>query len=144
MNGLLLHLICPNACCDSGTVVETWLKETSLQLRLTNRVFPKLHIPNGYVPGPYFCSYWSKFYLKTVSNHRHDEPSAEHYQCLTRNASMKLLVRSSRSFATISIRQVKIAELSKRQLADIKIDQDRLWAELHKTCEWGKWERWGE
>lgn len=65
-------------------------------------------------------------------------------KCLTRNASMKLPVRSSRSFATTSIRQVKIAELSKRQLADIKIDQDRLWAELHKTCEWGKGERWGE
>jgi hypothetical protein len=64
--------------------------------------------------------------------------------CLTRNASVKLLQRSSRSFATTSIYQIKTTELSKSQLADIKVSKDRLWTELHKTCEWGKGERWGE
>jgi hypothetical protein len=29
-------------------------------------------------------------------------------------------------------------------LGSLKIKQDRLMADIHSTCEWGKGERWGE
>ena len=34
--------------------------------------------------------------------------------------------------------------MSEKQLAAIKINRERLWRDLHETCEWGKGERWGE
>ncbi|EHL01197.1 putative Uncharacterized hydrolase [Glarea lozoyensis 74030] len=34
--------------------------------------------------------------------------------------------------------------MSESQLAALKIDRDRLWRDLHETCQWGKGERWGE
>ncbi|PSS06807.1 hypothetical protein M430DRAFT_37845 [Amorphotheca resinae ATCC 22711] len=34
--------------------------------------------------------------------------------------------------------------MTEQQLAAVKIDRDRLWRDLHETCEWGKGERWGE
>lgn len=64
--------------------------------------------------------------------------------CLNRNVSVRPPQRSSRSFTTTIIRQTRTTELLKNQLADIKVDRDRLWTELRKTCEWGKGERWGE
>lgn len=50
----------------------------------------------------------------------------------------------SRSFTTTKIREIKATQLSEKQLADLRVDKNRLWTELHETCEWGKGERWGE
>lgn len=29
------------------------------------------------------------------------------------------------------------------QLSGVKVDRERLWKDIHTTCEWGKGERWG-
>jgi hypothetical protein len=34
--------------------------------------------------------------------------------------------------------------MSEEQVAAVKINRERLWSDLHGTCEWGKGERWGE
>ena len=34
--------------------------------------------------------------------------------------------------------------LTEAQLGVIQIDRERLWKDLHTTCEFGKGERWGE
>lgn len=47
------------------------------------------------------------------------------------------------SFATQK-RYLSNTEMTQKQLDDVKIDRDRLWKDLHHTCEWGKGERWGE
>jgi hypothetical protein len=49
-----------------------------------------------------------------------------------------------RSFSTTSKRDVKTTEMSDEQLAAVNINRERLWRDLHSTCEWGKGERWGE
>lgn len=47
-------------------------------------------------------------------------------------------------FSTTSRRGVKTTEMSREQLAAVRINPGRLWRDLHETCEWGKGERWGE
>jgi hypothetical protein len=47
-------------------------------------------------------------------------------------------------FSTTSRRNVRTTEMTDEQLAAAKIDRERLWKDLHSTCEWGKGERWGE
>lgn len=49
-----------------------------------------------------------------------------------------------RGFGTTKSWGIKTTELSEKQLVELRIDPIRLWNELHKTCEWGKGERWGE
>jgi hypothetical protein len=49
-----------------------------------------------------------------------------------------------RSFSTTPRRGVKTTEMSDEELAAVKIDRERLWKDLHSTCEWGKGEKWGE
>lgn len=34
--------------------------------------------------------------------------------------------------------------MTDKQIRDVHINRDRLWKELHETCEFGKGERWGE
>lgn len=34
--------------------------------------------------------------------------------------------------------------MSSEQLASIKINRERLWNDLHFTCQWGQGERWGD
>ncbi|KAL3427164.1 beta-alanine synthase [Phlyctema vagabunda] len=49
-----------------------------------------------------------------------------------------------RNFTVTPWRYIRTTELSDDQLAQVKINRDRLWSDLHATCEWGKGERWGE
>lgn len=44
----------------------------------------------------------------------------------------------------MALRNMKTTDMSEQQLTGVKINRERLWADLHKTCEWGKGERWGE
>jgi hypothetical protein len=58
--------------------------------------------------------------------------------------SFRLHHPAYRSFSTTALRNMKTTEMTEQQLAGVKIDRDRLWRDLHETCEWGKGERWGE
>ncbi|PMD65899.1 Zn-dependent exopeptidase [Hyaloscypha bicolor E] len=49
-----------------------------------------------------------------------------------------------RLFSMTSRRNVRTTEMSDEQLAAVKINRERLWKDLHSTCEWGKGERWGD
>jgi len=53
-------------------------------------------------------------------------------------------IHPSTLFSTTKWRSIRTTEMSEQQLAAVKIDRDRLWRDLHETCEWGKGERWGE
>lgn len=65
---------------------------------------------------------------------------------LLRNAA--LLAQSQqkwqRPFTSTSRAAIAVAEMSERDLASIKVKQDRLMKDIHDTCEWGKGEAWGE
>lgn len=63
-----------------------------------------------------------------------------------RNApSLSQLQRSwQRSFTSSSRVAISVAEMNERDIASIKVKQDRLMKDIHDTCEWGKGERWGE
>lgn len=49
-----------------------------------------------------------------------------------------------RHFSITRRRDVSVSEMSESELKAVKINRDRLWRDLHSTCEWGKGERWGE
>ncbi|KAH8590291.1 hypothetical protein B0O99DRAFT_580358 [Bisporella sp. PMI_857] len=49
-----------------------------------------------------------------------------------------------RKFSATCLRHIRTIDLMEEQLSDIKIDRERLWNDLHSTCQWGKGERWGE
>ena len=51
---------------------------------------------------------------------------------------------SPRYFTSTTRKDVRTIDMSEKQLAAVKIDRDRLWRDLHATCEWGQGERWGE
>ncbi|TVY49651.1 N-carbamoyl-L-amino-acid hydrolase [Lachnellula occidentalis] len=53
-------------------------------------------------------------------------------------------IRPSRLFSFTQWRAIRTTEMSEQQLAAVKINRERLWRDLHETCEWGKGERWGE
>lgn len=48
-----------------------------------------------------------------------------------------------RTFRTSPCWDIKTTDLSEKELSSIKVNRERLWRELHGTCEWGKGERWG-
>ena len=39
---------------------------------------------------------------------------------------------------------METTKMTESQLAEIKVNRERFWRELHETCEWGKGARWGE
>lgn len=49
-----------------------------------------------------------------------------------------------RTFSNTALRRVMTADFSKTELGNLKIDRERLWRDLHYTCQWGQGERWGE
>lgn len=51
---------------------------------------------------------------------------------------------SKRTFAAAPRLAIAVNEMGEKDFASLRIDQQRLMDELHKTCEWGKGERWGE
>ncbi|CZT08772.1 related to n-carbamoyl-l-amino acid hydrolase [Rhynchosporium graminicola] len=61
-----------------------------------------------------------------LSNHSHIEPRF----CRTTSSTTTRVLRSS--------------ETTDSQFQSVKIDRQRLWNDLHETCEWGKGERWGD
>jgi len=36
------------------------------------------------------------------------------------------------------------ADMTAKDVASLKVKQDRLMSDIHETCEWGKGEAWGE
>ncbi|RDW75584.1 hypothetical protein BP5796_06405 [Coleophoma crateriformis] len=54
------------------------------------------------------------------------------------------LPSSHRPFTATRSRYVKTTDLSEEQLSGVKINRERLWKDIHHTCEWGKGERWGD
>lgn len=51
---------------------------------------------------------------------------------------------SYRGFSTTISSRIRTIDMSQQDFKDVKIDRERLWSDLHTTCEWGKGERWGE
>ncbi|KAG9249048.1 hypothetical protein BJ878DRAFT_485857 [Calycina marina] len=49
-----------------------------------------------------------------------------------------------RAFSISVGRRTSTVDMTEEDLAKVEIDRQRLWGELHKTCEWGVGERWGE
>ncbi|KAG9229591.1 carboxypeptidase-like protein Ss [Amylocarpus encephaloides] len=49
-----------------------------------------------------------------------------------------------KTFSGTPWRYIRTTGMSDKELSAIRIDRDRLWKDLHTTCEWGKGERWGE
>ena len=52
--------------------------------------------------------------------------------------------RYVRLFSNSARRSIAVAEMSDKDLSSLKVKQERLMADIHSTCEWGKGERWGE
>jgi hypothetical protein len=63
-----------------------------------------------------------------------------HQQALPKNRA----IRYGRQFSTSAHRSIAVAEMSDTDFKSLKVKQDRLMADIHSTCEWGKGERWGE
>lgn len=53
-------------------------------------------------------------------------------------------LRPWRAFASSAGRELAVSEMSERDFASLKVDQDRLMNDIHTTSEWGKGEPWGE
>ena len=51
---------------------------------------------------------------------------------------------SKRSFIATPRAGIAVKEMGEKDFASLRVNQQRLMDELHKTCEWGKGERWGE
>lgn len=49
-----------------------------------------------------------------------------------------------RPFSSSPAVLLSVAEMSRKDLAGLRVDQNRLMNDIHSTCEWGKGERWGE
>lgn len=49
-----------------------------------------------------------------------------------------------RMFSTTRMHRIAVSEMSQKDLASLKVTQDRLMNDIHSTCEWGKGEAWGE
>jgi hypothetical protein len=54
------------------------------------------------------------------------------------------LVHHGRQFSVSAQRAIAVAEMTDNDFKSLKVKQDRLMADIHSTCEWGKGERWGE
>ncbi|KUJ18259.1 amidase [Mollisia scopiformis] len=52
-------------------------------------------------------------------------------------------LRTQRSFSATPWRLLRTTEMTDEQLASVRIDRQRLWKDIHTTCEWGKGEKWG-
>lgn len=52
--------------------------------------------------------------------------------------------RYGRQFSISAYRSIAVAEMTDNDFKSLKVKQDRLMADIHSTCEWGKGERWGE
>ena len=63
-----------------------------------------------------------------------------HQQTITKNH----VVRYGRQFSLSAHRSIAVAEMTDNDFKSLKVKQDRLMADIHSTCEWGKGERWGE
>lgn len=50
----------------------------------------------------------------------------------------------SRTFASTPARGIAVADMTERDFASLKVNQERLMNDIHSTSEWGKGERWGE
>ncbi|KAH8811807.1 carboxypeptidase-like protein Ss [Xylogone sp. PMI_703] len=48
-----------------------------------------------------------------------------------------------RTFTVHSLSRQRTVDMTEDQIGDLHINRDRLWEELHETCEFGKGERWG-
>lgn len=69
------------------------------------------------------------------------------YRCLTPLTSLAFKNPARlgvKQFSTSRARDMRTTEMTDGDLKGIKIDRERLWKDLHTTCEWGKGERWGE
>jgi hypothetical protein len=53
-------------------------------------------------------------------------------------------VSYGRQFSISAHRSIAVAEMTDNDFKSLKVKQDRLMADIHSTCEWGKGERWGE
>jgi hypothetical protein len=53
-------------------------------------------------------------------------------------------IRHGRQFSISACRSIAVAEMTDNDFKSLKVKQDRLMADIHNTCEWGKGERWGE
>ena len=53
-------------------------------------------------------------------------------------------IRYGRQFSISACRSIAVAEMTDNDFKSLKVKQDRLMADIHSTCEWGKGERWGE
>jgi len=55
------------------------------------------------------------------------------------------MLRDERRAFTVSSRwRIATAEMSEKDFASLKVNQDRLMEDIHHTCQWGTGERWGE
>ena len=52
--------------------------------------------------------------------------------------------QAHRPFSSSPKVEIAVAEMSQKDLASLRIKQERLMNDIHSTCEWGKGERWGE
>ncbi|EME48492.1 hypothetical protein DOTSEDRAFT_67506 [Dothistroma septosporum NZE10] len=52
--------------------------------------------------------------------------------------------QARRMFVATARSQIAVSEMTERDFASLKINQDRLMNDIHSTSEWGKGERWGE
>jgi len=53
-------------------------------------------------------------------------------------------IRHGRQFSISANRHIAVAEMNDNDFKSLKVKKDRLMADIHSTCEWGKGERWGE
>jgi hypothetical protein len=65
-----------------------------------------------------------RFYPKTIAN--------SHAICC------------GRQFSISAHRSIAVAEMTDNDFKSLRVKQDRLMADIHSTCEWGKGEKWGE
>lgn len=49
----------------------------------------------------------------------------------------------SRAFSTSAASYKDLSKMSEEEISGLRVKGDRLMSDLHKTCEWGKGERWG-
>jgi hypothetical protein len=60
------------------------------------------------------------------------------------NIAKNHAIRYGRQFSGSAYRSIAVAEMTDNDFKSLKVKQDRLMADIHSTCEWGKGERWGE
>lgn len=71
-------------------------------------------------------------------------PSIARISRLSQPLHSDFVGRHVRQFSATAYRSIAVAEMTDNDLKSLKVKKDRLMADIHSTCEWGKGERWGE